>query len=126
MKQEESLYFIHMLECIYKIESFTAGGLEAFLDSVLIRDAVYRNLEVLGEAATHVGADTRKKLPSIPWRKIVGLRNVLIHQYEGVEPEVTWVAVECELPKLKAVLESIVSDAEKEQLQTMIIIKEKA
>lgn len=124
MKHEEQLYFIHMLECIYKIESFTTGGIEAFLHSVLIRDAVYRNLEVLGEAATHVGTATRKNLSNIPWRKIVGMRNVLIHQYEGVEPEVTWVAVERELPKLKSVLEQLVPDTEKMKLHE-IITKEK-
>ena len=108
MSDKMMLYFIHMLECIDKIEDFTKDGEALFLQSTLIQDAVYRNLEIIGAAASKVNAETREAFPDIPWRKMVGLRNILIHQYEGVEPAVTWLVILNELPKLKIALRKIV------------------
>ncbi len=108
MNDKAMLYFIHILECINKIEDYTVAGKVVFLKSALIQDAVYRNLEVIGEAASKIDEKTRQSFPEVPWRKIVGMRNVLIHQYEGIAPEVTWLAVSNELPKLKASLQKIV------------------
>jgi uncharacterized protein with HEPN domain len=77
MNDRVMLYFIHMLESIYRIEDYTKDGKDAFLKSKLIQDAVYRNLEIIGEAATRIDDGSRKSFPEIPWKKIVGLRNVL-------------------------------------------------
>jgi uncharacterized protein with HEPN domain len=72
-----------------------------FLEDELICDAVLRNFEVIGEAAKRLDDSYRASHPEIPWRAIAGLRDVLIHQYEGVDLEKVWAIVEKDLPGLK-------------------------
>ena len=70
-----------------RIAEYTADGKDAFLGSTLQQDAVLRNLEVVGEAVKQLAPDVRAHAPNIPWRRIAGLRDVLIHQYFGVDLE---------------------------------------
>ena len=63
-------------------------------------DAVLRNLEVIGEAASQVPVPFREQHPEIPWRQIVGLRNVVVHRYFAVDPETVWAIVDGQLPSL--------------------------
>jgi len=101
MSKDPRVYLAHILECIQKIERFTAGGRERFLADELVQDAVLRNFEVIGEAAKRLDDAYRAAHPEIPWRSLAGLRDVLIHQYEGVELERVWAIVEGDLPGLK-------------------------
>jgi len=101
MSKDPRVYLAHIMECIQKIERFTQGGKERFLEDELVQDAVLRNFEVIGEAAKRLDEVYRASHPEIPWRAIAGLRDVLIHQYEGVELERVWVIVEKDLPGLK-------------------------
>lgn len=95
------MYLAHILECIWKIERFTADGEPRFLQDDMVQDAVIRNFEVIGEAAKRIDEDYRAAHPNIPWRALAGLRDVLIHQYEGTDPERVWAIVEKDLPPLK-------------------------
>lgn len=88
------LYLVHIIECVDKIELFTKDGKEIFLSNILIQDAVYRNFEIIGEAAKHVPDNVRKNIPDIPWRQVAGFRDVLIHQYDGVDPLQVWQVIE--------------------------------
>jgi len=101
MSKDPRVYLAHIMECIQKIERFTQGGKERFLEDELVQDAVLRNFEVIGEAAKRLDEVYRASHPEIPWRAIAGLRDVLIHQYEGVELERVWAIVEKDLPGLK-------------------------
>ncbi|MER3456321.1 MAG: DUF86 domain-containing protein [candidate division GAL15 bacterium] len=101
MSKDPRVYLAHILECIQKIERFTAGGRERFLADELVQDAVLRNFEVIGEAAKRLDDAYRAAHPEIPWRSLAGLRDVLIHQYEGVDLERVWAIVEGDLPGLK-------------------------
>jgi len=83
MKKDPRVYLAQILERIERIHHFTEGGEEAFIRDPLIQDAVIRNLEVIGEAAKRVPDEFRRAHPSIPWKGLTGLRDVLIHQYEG-------------------------------------------
>jgi uncharacterized protein with HEPN domain len=67
----------------------------------MIQDAVIRNLEVIGEAVKHLPPDLRRRHPEVPWRSITALRNVLIHEYFGVDLEIVWRVVQRRLPALK-------------------------
>jgi uncharacterized protein with HEPN domain len=98
------LLLIQIFESLQKIETYTCEGKYAFLESSLIQDAVYRNLEIIGEAAGRLPLPFRATLPSIPWKSIIGLRNILIHQYEGIDPEEIWMIVDDNIPALKATL----------------------
>lgn len=72
----------------------------AFVADTRTFDAVLRNLEVIGEAASQVPVPFRERHPEIPWRQIVGLRNVVVHRYVAVDPETVWAIVDGQLPSL--------------------------
>jgi uncharacterized protein with HEPN domain len=104
--KDDTLYLIHVLERIRRIEEFTPGGREAFLESRLQQDAVIRNFEVIGEAVKRLSNSFREEHPEVPWRRIAGLRDVLIHGYESVDPEEVWQIVEGSLPDLRRSIET--------------------
>jgi uncharacterized protein with HEPN domain len=87
---------------------------EAFLGNDVIQAAVFYWLTVLGEAARTVSAETRQTQAEIPWSDIIGLRNILVHQYGRVNPQIVWDIVRSNVPALIAVLESIVPPEESE------------
>jgi uncharacterized protein with HEPN domain len=76
----------------------------------ILLDAVCRNLEVIGEASRKIGVDFRVAHPEIPWREMNDLRNVLIHNYEGADPDMVWGIVDREIPTVLAALNRLVDD----------------
>ena len=112
MTKDPRVYLAHILECIQKIERFTADGEDRFLADVMVQDAVLRNFEVIGEATKRLDNAYRATHPEIPWRAVAGLRDVLIHQYEGVELERVWAIVERELPGLRAAIAALLPPLE--------------
>lgn len=84
-----------------RIEAYTAAGRRAFCADTMVQDAVIRNLEIIGEAVRNLPLDLRRQHPQIPWRSITALRNVLIHEYFGVDIDIGWRVVERRLPALK-------------------------
>lgn len=101
MTRDPRVYLAQILECIQKIERFTAEGKGRFLQDAMVHDAVIRNFEIIGEAAKQLDEAYRAAHPDIPWRALTGLRDVLIHQYEGIDLERVWAIVENDLPGLK-------------------------
>ena len=105
--KDDSLYFIHILECIERIEDYTSEGKTHFLGDQKTQDAVVRNFEIMGEAAKRVSKDGRALAPTVPWKQIAGFRDILIHQYEGVDPSEVWQIIEKEMSNLKQALVGI-------------------
>ncbi|WP_258083704.1 HepT-like ribonuclease domain-containing protein [Thermococcus thermotolerans] len=86
--RDYKLYVEDILEAISRIEEYTEGmSLEEFKAERIVIDAVIRNLEIIGEACRAIPVRIQKRHPEIEWRKIIGLRNILIHQYFGVDVE---------------------------------------
>jgi len=102
MPKEYKVYLNDILECIEKIEKYTKGvSYEKFAKSTLLADAVIRNLEVIGEAVKKIPADVKRKYSGIEWKKISGLRDVLIHEYFGINLEIVWDIIVNKIPELK-------------------------
>ncbi|MCI5120161.1 MAG: DUF86 domain-containing protein [Candidatus Electrothrix sp. AUS4] len=99
--KDQRLYLIHIRECIEKIEEYTGEGESVFSADSKTQDAVVRNFEIIGEATKRISEEVRQLVPHIPWREIAGFRDVLIHQYDGVDMAEVWMTVEQDLPALK-------------------------
>ena len=97
----DRLYLEHVRERIERIEEYTREGAGAFRSSSMAQDAVIRSFEVMGEAIKRVSAKLREAHPEIPWRDVAGFRDVLIHDYAGVDVDEVWNIVENDLPRLK-------------------------
>ncbi len=99
--KDDQVYLLHIRDCATRIMEYTQAGRAAFLRDSKTQDAVIRNLEIIGEAVKNLSEECRQRSPQIPWRRIAGLRDVLIHAYFGVKPETVWNVVERELPVLQ-------------------------
>ena len=108
--RDETAYLRHILDSISKIERYTKGGRKRFLADTMIQDAVIRNLEIVGEAARNLSAGYRRRHPELPWPKIVALRNVLAHEYFGVDLDIVWEVVRRRLPPLKRAIAAMLKE----------------
>ena len=107
--EKPEVYLQDILESIEKIENYLEG-LKAmdFESNYAIQDAVMRRLEIIDEAVKHLPEEIKSKYPDTPWKDIAGMRDILIHEYAGVQTERVWRTAKNDLPPLKqTVLELI-------------------
>ena len=102
MPRDYKAYINDILEAIDRIESYTNNlTIDDFSESSLYQDAIVRNLEIIGEAVKSLPKKLIAKYPEIEWKKIAGLRDILIHAYFGIDIEIVWDVVQNKLPELK-------------------------
>jgi len=112
-KRDVRLFITDMLDAIGKVERYIAGlAFEEFEANDLVMDAVVRNLEIIGEAARHIPDDLCQRYGGIDWRRVVGFRNIVIHEYFDVDPAIVWTIATTQLGDLKAVLQAMLADLE--------------
>jgi uncharacterized protein with HEPN domain len=98
-ERSAALLIDDILEAASKIASYTVGmGREDFVSSGMAADAVVRNLEIIGEAANRLPMEFTDKHPEIEWRKIIGLRHRIVHDYFGVDLDIIWTITRQDLP----------------------------
>jgi uncharacterized protein with HEPN domain len=107
-KRDDKVYLRHMLEAATTAMAYVDNlSLLAFTADRMRVDATVRQLAILGEAASKVSDEFRVDHPDIPWRSAVATRNVLIHDYASVLPDVLWTTVQKDLPDLVAALKRL-------------------
>jgi uncharacterized protein with HEPN domain len=96
-----------MLECIRRIEENIAEGYNRFIQSHIHQDAVLRNLQTLAESAQKISDDLKETQPQIEWQRISAFRNVLVHDYLGIDLDIIWEITHRDVPELKKAIFSM-------------------
>lgn len=109
--QRDKEYLVDILDAARLAVQYVQGkDLDGFINDIQCQDAVIRRLEIIGEAARRVSDEIREACPELPWHKMVGMRNVMIHEYNDVDLSLVWDTVRSRLPGLILALEGILSD----------------
>lgn len=103
----DELYLQHVLDAIEKVERYVAVGHAEFMAASHWQDAVIRQLEIIGEAVKRISPEILDRRPDIPWRRIAGMRDVLIHDYMGVDLEAVWRVTQDDLSALRQAIEEL-------------------
>jgi uncharacterized protein with HEPN domain len=98
---------LDILEAIARIERYVALGKARFLEDELIQVWIVHHLERIGEAAARLGREFQEAHPQVPWREMVAMRNLLVHEYFSVDLEEVWETVVRDLPLLKAQIQTL-------------------
>lgn len=101
---------LDILEAIENIEKYTLRGHEAFEHDELIQTWIVHHLQIIGEAASALPDSFREKYPEVPWSKIIGMRNILVHNYFGIDVDVVWAVVVDDIPDLKQKIENAIKN----------------
>jgi len=101
----------HILEAIKEIEKYVENrSFTDFLSDSMFRFACIKQLEIIGEASNHISIETQQRFSKIEWAQIIGMRNVFIHEYFGIDLNIAWDIIEVDIPELKTKLEKILNE----------------
>lgn len=108
MSKNPKIFLEHILTSIQAIQDYAKDEtLETFLTNIKDQDAVIRRLEIIGEAVKNLPEDFKKRQTDIPWIKIAGMRDILIHEYFAVDIPAVWGTVQSDLPDLRIKIENL-------------------
>jgi uncharacterized protein with HEPN domain len=110
--KDDCLYIHRVLECIQRIDRYCQSGEEEFRLSEMAQDAVMRNLQTLAESTPRIGDRMKTLHPEVDWRAIAGFRNVLVHDYLGINLDRVWEIVSVHLQVLRSQMEAIRHEAD--------------
>ena len=107
MNKDDTVYLCHVLNRIRRIEEDTVDGRERFMASHTLQDAVLRSLQVMAESTQRLSETAKATQPHIEWRKIATFRNILVHDYLGIDLDTVWDITQQNLPELKHAVEEM-------------------
>jgi uncharacterized protein with HEPN domain len=107
--RDDAVFLRHIVDAIETIERYTSVGRDQFMSESHWRDATIRQLEIVGEATKQLSPEVRSRHPFVPWRRMAGLRDVLIHQHMGVDLDAVWEVAAHNAPALRAQVEQILA-----------------
>lgn len=99
--KDDTVYLRHIQECIWRIEENVVEGRDRFMASHTLQDAVLRNLQTMAESTQHLSDDLKATHSEIEWPRITAFRNVLVHDYLGIDVERIWEITQRDVPELK-------------------------
>jgi len=108
--KDDAVYLHHVRECLRRIEEDVAGGRESFMASHMIQDAVLRNLQTLAEATQRLSEASKATHPEIEWRRVGAFRNVLVHNYLGIDLDQIWGIIQRDVPELKRAISAMLGE----------------
>lgn len=111
----DKIYLRHILDAIGKVNQYVSVGYEEFMAQSHWQDATMRQLEIIGEATKRLSDEIRVQHAEVPWRRIAGLRDVLTHDYMGVDLEAVWQVTQRNVPELEEKIRGILAGLEQEQ-----------
>lgn len=115
-RRDWRLYIGDMCQFSERVLTYTEDlDLDAFLDDSLVYDATLRNIELIGEAATHIPSKVREAHPEIQWRQIIGTRNQVAHAYLGLDDDVLWDIICNDIPNLLPALRTLLETGEEKK-----------
>lgn len=111
MRSEDRVRVEHMLDACQSVARFIARRKRVDLDEdEMLRFALVRAIEIIGEAASKVSPEGRQVMPAVPWREAVGIRNRLVHAYFDIDLDVLWITATTAIPALSVQLETILRE----------------
>ena len=111
MTRDALLYLYDILESIEKIQQYTANlTFEDFVANNMAVDAVVRNFEIIGEAASHIPDNIQSKYSEVPWFEMKGMRNIMVHEYFRVDLKIVWMTARESLPALVSTIKRIIAE----------------
>jgi uncharacterized protein with HEPN domain len=109
--KDDTIYLRHILECIRRIEANIAGGREQFMASHTLQDAVLRNLQTMTESTQRLSDALKTAYPDVEWRRIIAFRNVLVHDYLGIDLERVWEIIQRDVPTFKHAISAMLEES---------------
>ena len=107
-ERPDRLYILDILSSINRIREYIKNDVyETFSLAKMTQDAVFRNLEIIGEASRNITEETRLKAENIPWNRMKGLRNIVSHKHFGVDLEIVWEVITKNLPLIEPEIRSL-------------------
>lgn len=109
IRRDYILYLEDMFQSMQRIEEYLGDlDFKKFKMTYIVVDAVIRNFEIIGETAKKIPVDVQEKYPEIPWKKMFGLRNLISHEYFGIDYEMIWEIAKSNLPQNRVDLKNVI------------------
>lgn len=110
MKKDPRVYLQDILDAIQRIRGYRGLSEENFFKDFLLQDGIIRQISVIGEASSRLSLKLRQEHSEIPWKKIIGMRNIVVHDYSQIKLQRVWETVEEDLPELSKSVQAMIEE----------------